>query len=39
MQNEKEKGNMELGRVGCDSTSEESIKEMRKQVMENSGLG
>jgi len=39
MQKEKEKGNMELGRVGCDSTSEASIKEMQKKVMENTGLG
>jgi hypothetical protein len=38
MEKEKAKGNMELGRVGCDSSSEESIRSMKRQVSTNTGF-
>lgn len=38
MEREKAKGNMELGQVSGNLTSENSIKEMRKQVAENTGF-
>lgn len=38
MEREKAKGNMELGRVGCDSASEKSINDMKRQVAANTGL-
>lgn len=38
MEKEKAKGNMELGQVGCDSVSENSIKEIRRRVLENTGF-
>jgi hypothetical protein len=37
MEKEKAKGNMELGRVGCDSSSESSINQMKRQVSANTG--
>ncbi len=38
MEREKAKGNMELGQVSGNLASESSIKEMRRQVAENTGL-